>query len=166
MHAEQFKPRENTYNDVFQIEQTSVDRNRRYELTAVQPRKRNHVLYVVVLLYWYCFRSFNFSSDSCYSFYNSWILPWIAEWNWLYSNPGHSTQLPRLKLSCFLSAGSKLQCFISKWNVLDIHNWWRCLASIPGRVFAFITVRRTTRPGTSCLRMRQIFIVFVVGKNI
>ena len=29
------------------------------------------------------------------------------------------------------------------------------LASIPGRVFAFITVRRTTRPGTSCLRMRQ-----------
>ncbi len=25
------------------------------------------------------------------------------------------------------------------------------LASIPGRVFAFITVRRTTRPGTSCL---------------
>ncbi len=40
------------------------------------------------------------------------------------------------------------------------------LASIPGRVFAFITVRRTTRPGTSCLRMLQIFIVFVVGKNI
>ena len=40
------------------------------------------------------------------------------------------------------------------------------IASIPGRVFAFITVRRTTRPGTSCLRMRQIFIVFVVGKNI
>ncbi len=39
------------------------------------------------------------------------------------------------------------------------------LASIPGRVFAFITVRRTTRPGTSCLRMRQIFIVFVVGKK-
>ena len=37
------------------------------------------------------------------------------------------------------------------------------LASIPGRVFAFITVRRTTGPGTSCLRMRQIF---VVGKNI
>ena len=29
------------------------------------------------------------------------------------------------------------------------------LASIPGRVFAFITVRRTTGPGTSCLRMRQ-----------
>ena len=29
-----------------------------------------------------------------------------------------------------------------------------------------ITVRRTTRPGTSCLRMCQIFIVFVVGKNI
>ncbi len=29
------------------------------------------------------------------------------------------------------------------------------VASIPGRVFAFITVRRTTRPGTSCLRMRQ-----------
>ena len=28
------------------------------------------------------------------------------------------------------------------------------LASIPGRVFAFITVRRTTGPGTSCLRMR------------
>ena len=25
------------------------------------------------------------------------------------------------------------------------------VASIPGRVFAFITVRRTTRPGTSCL---------------
>ncbi len=40
------------------------------------------------------------------------------------------------------------------------------IASIPGRVFAFITVRRTTRPGTSCLRMCQIFIVFVVGKNI
>ena len=40
------------------------------------------------------------------------------------------------------------------------------IASIPGRVFAFITVRRTTRPGTSCLRMRQIFFVFVVGKNI
>ncbi len=40
------------------------------------------------------------------------------------------------------------------------------LASIPGRVFAFITVRRTTGPGTSCLRMRQIFIVFVVGKDI
>ena len=37
---------------------------------------------------------------------------------------------------------------------------------IQGRVFAFIAVRRTTRPGTSCLRMRQIFIVFVVGKNI
>ncbi len=32
------------------------------------------------------------------------------------------------------------------------------LASIPGRVFAFITVRRTTRPGTSCLRMRQILM--------
>ena len=29
------------------------------------------------------------------------------------------------------------------------------LASIPGRVFAFITVRRTTGPGTSCLRMRK-----------
>ena len=40
------------------------------------------------------------------------------------------------------------------------------VASIPGRVFAFITVRRTTGPGTSCLRMRQIFIVFVVGKDI
>ena len=35
------------------------------------------------------------------------------------------------------------------------------LASIPGRVFAFITVRRTTGPGTSCLRMRQIFIVYL-----
>ncbi len=34
------------------------------------------------------------------------------------------------------------------------------LASIPGRVFAFITVRRTTRPGTSCLRMRQSFVRF------
>ncbi len=32
------------------------------------------------------------------------------------------------------------------------------LASIPGRVFAFITVRRTTRPGISCLRMRQILM--------
>ena len=40
------------------------------------------------------------------------------------------------------------------------------VASISGRVFAFITVRRTTRPGTSCLHMRQIFIVFVFGKNI
>ena len=30
----------------------------------------------------------------------------------------------------------------------------------------YITVRRTTGPGTSCLRMRQIFIVFVVGKYI
>ncbi len=36
---------------------------------------------------------------------------------------------------------------------------------IPGRVFAFITVRQT-KAGTSCLRMRQIFIVFVVGKNL
>ena len=35
------------------------------------------------------------------------------------------------------------------------------LASIPGRVFAFITVRQTTGPGTSCLRMRQIFIVYL-----
>ncbi len=43
---------------------------------------------------------------------------------------------------------------------------YEMLASIPGRAFAFIMVRRTTRPGTSCLRMRQIFIVFVVGKNI
>ena len=34
------------------------------------------------------------------------------------------------------------------------------LASIPGRVFAFITVRRTTGPGTSCLRMRQSFVRF------
>ncbi len=31
------------------------------------------------------------------------------------------------------------------------------IASIPGRIFAFITIRRTTRPGTSCLRMRQLF---------
>ena len=34
------------------------------------------------------------------------------------------------------------------------------VASIPGRVFAFITVRRTTGPGTSCLRMRQSFVRF------
>ena len=40
------------------------------------------------------------------------------------------------------------------------------LASIPGRVFAFITVRRTTRPGTSCLRMRQIFIVYLWSAKI
>ena len=36
----------------------------------------------------------------------------------------------------------------------------RGIASIPGRVFAFITVRRTTGPGTSCLRMRQSFVRF------
>ncbi len=30
----------------------------------------------------------------------------------------------------------------------------------------FIMIYSNTRPGTSCLRMRQIFIVFVVGKNI
>ena len=40
------------------------------------------------------------------------------------------------------------------------------LASIPGRVFAFITVRRTTGPGTSCLRMRQIFIVYLWSAKI
>ena len=41
----------------------------------------------------------------------------------------------------------------------------RCmLASIPGRVFAFITVRQTT--GTSCLRMRQIFIVYLWSAKI
>ncbi|XP_064395990.1 ER degradation-enhancing alpha-mannosidase-like protein 3 isoform X1 [Halichondria panicea] len=39
-------------------------------------------------------------------------------------------------------------------------------ASIPGRVFAFITVRRTTGPGTSCLRMRQIFIVYLWSAKI
>ena len=40
------------------------------------------------------------------------------------------------------------------------------LASIPGRVFAFITVRQTTGPGTSCLRMRQIFIVYLWSAKI
>ena len=40
------------------------------------------------------------------------------------------------------------------------------IASIPGRVFAFITVRRTTGPGTSCLRMRQIFIVYLWSAKI
>ena len=40
------------------------------------------------------------------------------------------------------------------------------VASIPGRVFAFITVRRTTGPGTSCLRMRQIFIVYLWSAKI
>ena len=40
------------------------------------------------------------------------------------------------------------------------------LASIPGRVFAFIKVRRTTGPGTSCLRMRQIFIVYLWSAKI
>ena len=35
------------------------------------------------------------------------------------------------------------------------------VASIPGRVFAFITVRRTTGPGTSCLRMCQSFVTFI-----
>ena len=43
---------------------------------------------------------------------------------------------------------------------------WILLASIPGRVFAFITVRRTTGPGTSCLRMRQIFIVYLWSAKI
>ncbi len=37
---------------------------------------------------------------------------------------------------------------------------YMAIASIPGRVFAFITVRRTTRPGTSCLRMHQSFVRF------
>ena len=45
-------------------------------------------------------------------------------------------------------------------NYLSIENAGHLLASIPGRVFAFITVRRTTGPGTSCLRMRQSFVRF------
>ena len=58
---------------------------------------------------------------------------------------------------------------------LVVHNYgfsvdhlacWRRLASIPGRVFAFITVRRTTGPGTSCLRMCQIFIVYLWSAKI
>ena len=46
------------------------------------------------------------------------------------------------------------------------YNRLTSLASIPGRVFAFITVRRTTGPGTSCLRMRQIFIVYLWSAKI
>ncbi len=64
--------------------------------------------------------------DSFYSFYYSWLK--------LSGNGSTQTQvtLPSCPGSssnhtgcCFLSAGSKLQCFISK---LDIHNWWRCYA--------------------------------------
>ncbi len=46
------------------------------------------------------------------------------------------------------------------WLFITIANADWGLASIPGRVFAFITVRRTTGPGTSCLRMRQSFVRF------
>ncbi len=72
-------------------------------------------------------------------------------------------QLPSLTLMQTTTDGKIACCILNgqiKGNTVPI------LASIPGRVFAFITVRRTTRPGTSCLRMRQIFIVFMVGKNI
>ena len=40
-------------------------------------------------------------------------------------------------------------------NYCKLHTHALTVASIPGQVFAFITVRRTTGPGTSCLRMRQ-----------
>ncbi len=49
------------------------------------------------------------------------------------------------------------ECHTFYKNVADCNSG---LASIPGRVFAFITVRRTTGPGTSCLRMRQSFVRF------
>ncbi len=73
--------------------------------------------------------------DSFYSFYYSWLK--------LSGNGSTQTQvtLPSCPGSssnhagcCFLSAGSKLQCFISKWNVLDIHNWWRCYAIVTARI--------------------------------
>ncbi len=35
--------------------------------------------------------------------------------------------------------------------------------AIPGRVFAFITVRRTTRPGTSCLRMSIVSQILAIS---
>ena len=63
---------------------------------------------------------------------------------------------------CSSQRGKTKWC--GNWCVLptQVH----VLASIPGRVFAFITVRRTTGPGTSCLRMRQIFIVYLWSAKI
>ncbi len=69
-------------------------------------------------------------------------------------------------ITVFIFSATCIRLCVQLGNQGDHHSCGGGLASIPGRVFAFITVRQTTRPGTSCLRMCQIFIVFVVGKNI
>ena len=69
----------------------------------------------------------------------------------------------KLHFYCTIDSKNRGRSFVSAESAIIAGP---SLASIPGRVFAFITVRRTTGPGTSCLRMRQIFIVYLWSAKI